>query len=326
MSEQEFYQIIAQEMSLRAIQVTSTVELLDDGNTVPFIARYRKEVTGKLDEEQIRQIEERIKYLRMLSERKSTILKSIEEQGKLTPELAEKIEATMKLQELEDLYLPYRPKKRTRATIAKEKGLEPLAELILKQDITSGDPFAFASEYIDPEKGVENAEEALAGARDIIAEVISDDAEVRKAIRERTRKIALIVSTAKDPEAQSDYEMYYDFSEPVSKIVPHRILAINRGEREKILKVSIEVQEEVMLSEIQRRHITNRQSIFRSEIETAAADSYKRLIAPSIEREIRNELSERADDHAIHIFATNLKNLLMQPPVKDKIIMGIDPA
>ena len=326
MSEQEFYQIIAQEMSLRAIQVTSTVELLDDGNTVPFIARYRKEVTGKLDEEQIRQIEERIKYLRMLSERKSTILKSIEEQGKLTPELAEKIEATMKLQELEDLYLPYRPKKRTRATIAKEKGLEPLAELILKQDITSGDPFAFASEYIDPEKGVENAEEALAGARDIIAEVISDDAEVRKAIRERTRKIALIVSTAKDPEAQSDYEMYYDFSEPVSKIVPHRILAINRGEREKILKVSIEVQEEVMLSEIQRRHVTNRQSIFRSEIETAAADSYKRLIAPSIEREIRNELSERADDHAIHIFATNLKNLLMQPPVKDKIIMGIDPA
>ena len=326
MSEQEFYQIIAQEMSLRAIQVTSTVELLDDGNTVPFIARYRKEVTGKLDEEQIRQIEERIKYLRMLSERKSTILKSIEEQGKLTPELAEKIEATMKLQELEDLYLPYRPKKRTRATIAKEKGLEPLAELILKQDITSGDPFAFASEYIDPEKGVENAQEALAGARDIIAEVISDDAEVRKAIRERTRKIALIVSTAKDPEAQSDYEMYYDFSEPVSKIVPHRILAINRGEREKILKVSIEVQEEVMLSEIQRRHVTNRQSIFRSEIETAAADSYKRLIAPSIEREIRNELSERADDHAIHIFATNLKNLLMQPPVKDKIIMGIDPA
>lgn len=326
MSEQEFYQIIAQEMSLRAIQVTSTVELLDAGNTVPFIARYRKEVTGKLDEEQIRQIEERIKYLRMLSERKTTILKSIEEQGKLTPELAEKIEATMKLQELEDLYLPYRPKKRTRATIAREKGLEPLAELILKQDITSGDPFAFASEYIDPEKGVENAEEALAGARDIIAEVISDDAEVRKAIRERTRKTAFIVSAAKDPEAQSDYEMYYEFSEPVSKIVPHRILAINRGEREKILKVSIEVQEEVMLTEIQRRHITNRQSIFRSEIENAVADSYKRLIAPSIEREIRNELSERADDHAIHIFATNLKNLLLQPPVKDKIIMGIDPA
>lgn len=326
MTERDFFQIIAEELNLRPIQVTKTVELLDDGNTVPFIARYRKEVTGSLDEEQIRDVEDRIKYLRMLQERKETILNSIEEQGKLTPELAEKIKATMKMQELEDLYLPYKPKKRTRATIAKEKGLEPLADKMVDQSITAGDPLEIAAKFIDPEKGVETAEEALAGARDIVAETVSDDAEVRKAIRERTRRTAFVVSKAKDPEAKSDYEMYYDYSEPVNKIPPHRILAINRGEREKILKVSIEVEEEVMVEEITTRHIKNKDGIFRTEIETAIVDSYKRLIAPSIEREVRNDMSDIADDHAINIFATNLKNLLMQPPVKGKMIMGIDPA
>ncbi|MCB9067552.1 MAG: RNA-binding transcriptional accessory protein [Calditrichae bacterium] len=326
MSEKDFYGLIAQELNLRAIQVANTVELLDDGNTVPFIARYRKERTGKMDEEQIRAVEERIKYLRMLEERKTTILHSISEQGKLTPELESKIRETMKMQELEDLYLPYRPKKRTRATIAKEKGLEPLAEIILKQDVNSGNILDFAAKFVDAEKEVNSPEEALAGARDIIAEAISDDAEVRKAVRERTRYAGILVSKAKDPDAQSDYEMYYDYAEPVKKIPPHRILAINRAEREKILKVSIEVMEEEMFEEIRRRHLKNPKSIFANEIEAALTDSYKRLIAPSIEREVRSELSEVSDEHAIGIFATNLKNLLLQPPVKGKVIMGIDPG
>ncbi len=326
MTEKDFYLIIAAELNLRPIQVANTVELLDEGNTVPFIARYRKERTGKLDEEQIRAVEERIKYLRMMEERKTTILNSIEEQGKLTPELAQKIKAAVKLQELEDLYLPYKPKRRTRATIAREKGLEPLAELLLKQEITSGNPLEFAQKFVDPEKEVETPEDALAGACDIVAETISDDAEVRKAIRERTRRTGILISKAKDPDLQSDYEMYYDYAEPVKKIPPHRILAINRGEREKVLKVSIEVVDENMLEEIRKQHLKNPQSIFTGALETAISDSYKRLISPSIEREIRAELSEKSDEHAIGIFATNLKNLLLQPPVKGKVIMGIDPG
>jgi uncharacterized protein len=326
MTDKDFYRIIAEEMNLRAIQVANTVELLDGGNTVPFIARYRKEATGKLDEEQIRAIEERIRYLRMLEERKATILKSIEEQGKLTPELEARIKAVMKLQELEDLYLPYKPKKRTRATIARERGLEPLAEMILQQETESGNPLEFAAQFVDPEKEVPDAEAALTGARDIVAEVISDDAEVRKVIRERTRKEGIIVSEAKDPQVQSDYEMYYEYSEPVSKIVPHRILAINRGEREKFLKVSIEVDAEKMHGDIRNLYLKNPKSIFTPQLETALVDSYKRLIMPSIEREIRSELSHKADEHAIQIFAKNLKNLLLQSPVKGKMIMGIDPG
>ncbi len=326
MTEQAFFTAIAEALNIRTVQVANTVELLDEGNTVPFIARYRKERTGKLDEEQIRAIEERIQYMRMLEDRKSTILNSIAEQGKLTPELEKKIRSTIKLQELEDLYLPYRPKKRTRATIAKEKGLEPLAEQMLQQVETKGDILAIAEKFVDPEKGVNTLEEALAGARDIVAEAISDDAAVRKAIREKTRLTGILVSKAKDPELQSDYEMYYDFSESVSKIPPHRILAINRGEREKVLRVTIDVAEEAMLSEIRRRYLTNMQSIFAEQIEMALADSYKRLIAPSIEREIRAELTEKSDEHAIGIFAANLKNLLLQPPVKGRIIMGVDPG
>lgn len=326
MSEKDFYQVIADELNLRVIQVSNTVDLLDDGNTVPFIARYRKEATGKLDEEQIRDVEERIKYLRMLEERKATILKSIEEQGKLTPELEKKIKASQKLQELEDLYLPYKPKKRTRATVAREKGLEPLSELVILQEMEEGDPLEIAQKFVDAEKGVESPEEALAGARDIVAERMSDDAEVRKVIRELTRKAGIITCKAKDPEADSDFEMYYDYSEPVSKIPPHRILAINRGEREKVLKVAVDVDEGIMQDVIRKRYAKNRRSIFNEEIEKALVDSYKRLISPSIEREVRGEMSDKSDDHAIQIFAKNLKSLLLQPPVKGRIIMGIDPG
>ena len=326
MTEKDFYELIAQELNLRPFQVSNTVELLDAGSTVPFIARYRKEATGKLDEEEIRAVEDRIKYLRLLTERRTAILNSIEEQGKLTPELKGKIEAAMKMQELEDLYLPYKPKKRTRATIAREKGLEPLAEMLLKQDVNSGDLEAFARKFIDADKEVEDVEQALAGARDIIAETVSDDANVRKKVREKTRRTGILVSRVRKGESDEDFEMYHDFSEPVTKLVPHRILAMNRGEREKVLSIGVDVTEEDMTREIEGLYIKNRQSIFKGQVETAIGDSYKRLISPSIERELRNELSEKADAHAINIFAGNLKSLLLQAPIKSKIIMGIDPG
>jgi uncharacterized protein len=330
MSESDFYQRIAQELDLKAIQVAHTVELLDEGNTVPFIARYRKEATGKLDEEQIRAVEERIKYLRMLEERRQTILHSIDEQGKLIPELEAKIKATTKLQELEDLYLPYRPKKRTRATVARERGLEPLADLILKQETVRGDTIEIAAKFVDPKKEVNSPEEALAGARDIVAEIISDDAEVRKQIRQLTRSLGIlnsnIKSSAKKSDERSEYEIYYDFSSGLKKIQPHQILAINRGEKEKFLSVSIEFEEEKALEKIRSNYIKNPNSIFLAELETAIRDSYKRLIAPAIEREVRGELTEKAEKHAINVFARNLKSLLLQPPVRGKIIMGIDPG
>lgn len=324
--DRTFYELIAAELNIRAIQVAHTVELLDEGNTVPFISRYRKEATGKLDEEQIRDIEQRINYLRMLSERKESILKSIEEQGKLTPELRKRIVATTKLQDLEDLYLPFRPKKRTRATVARERGLEPLAEKMLAQELTSGSREAVAAGFVDPENEVPDVEAALAGARDIVAETVSDDAEVRREVRDLTRKQGLITSKGKSAGAEADFEMYVDFSEPVKRIVPHRVLAINRGEREKMLAVSIEVDSETVVGQIRRRWVRNERAIFTPDLEAAIADGYKRLIAPSIEREIRAELTEAADAHAIGVFATNLKALLLQPPVKDRIIMGIDPG
>ncbi|MBN2365198.1 MAG: RNA-binding transcriptional accessory protein [Calditrichaeota bacterium] len=326
MTEKDFYQLIAQETSLKAFQVANTVELLDEGNTVPFIARYRKEATGKLDEEQIRAIEDRIRYLRALQERKETVLASIREQGKLTPELEEKINNSLKMQELEDLYLPYRPKKRTRATVAREKGLEPLADIILAQEFETGDPLEYAGKFIDEAKGVSNAEEALQGALDIIAEIISDDADIRRIIRDLTRNRGELVSQTRDPEKETEFELYYDFREPVKRIVPHRVLAINRGEREDILRVKIEVDERMMNDAIRPRYIRNSRSIFSSLVDSAIQDAYKRLIAPSIEREIRNELTEKAEDHAIGVFATNLKNLLLQPPIKGHVIMGIDPG
>ena len=326
MTEPEMFRLIAEELNLKTIQVSNTIELLDDGNTVPFIARYRKEVTGSLDENQIRAIEDRIQYLRALEARKETILKSIEEQGKLTPELAAKIKAVTKLQELEDLYLPYKPKKRTRATVAKEKGLEPLAEMILKQEIVTGSPEEYAQPFVDPEKEVADVEQALQGARDIVAETVSDDAEIRKIIREMTFKTGLLQSEAKKVEGRTPYEMYYEFSEPVNKIRPHRILAINRGEAEGVLKVSIEVDEQRLVAAIEKNYLRNERSIFTDHLKAAIKDAYHRLIAPSIQREVRNALTEQADQHAIGIFAENLKNLLLQPPVRDKIIMGIDPG
>ena len=326
MDEKQMITIIAEELGIRWNQVKNTIELLDNENTVPFIARYRKEVTGSLDEEQIRAVWDRIQYMRNLEERKQAVLKSIEEQGKLTPELAEKINAATKLQKVEDLYLPYKPKRRTRATIAKEKGLEPLAELILKQETIEGSTDEMASEYIDEEKGVATAEEALAGARDIIAEIVSVDAEIRQTIRELSLEKGVLSSEARDPDNCSEYEIYKEFSESVKTIPPHRILAINRGERENMLRAFIDVPDEEMIREINQVYVTNRASIFTDELLQAIEDSYHRLIAPAIERELRKALTERADEHAIQVFARNLRALLLTPPLRDKIILGIDPG
>jgi uncharacterized protein len=326
MTDKDFYQIIAGELNLKSAQVANTIDLLDSGNTVPFIARYRKEATGKLDEEKIRAIEERIRYLRSLQERKETILRSIEEQGKLTPELASRIENSLKLQEIEDLYLPYRPKKRTRATLAKERGLEPLAQIILAQELITGSPEENAQPFVDPEKGVKTPQEALQGALDIIAEIISDDADIRQIIRELTRKNGDLVSEARDSEKPSEYELYYHFSEPLKRLLPHRILAINRGEREHYLRVFIRVDELLMLEAISKSYIRNTHCIFYPLLGLTIHDSYRRLIFPSIEREIRNELTESAEEHAIRVFAKNLRQLLLQSPLKGKIIMGIDPG
>jgi len=326
MNDNKLYQLIAGELGLQEIQVRNTVELLDEGNTVPFIARYRKEKTGSLDENQIRDIEDRSKYLRMLEDRKQTILKSISEQGKLTDELRKKINATLKLQELEDLYLPYRPKKRTRATIAREKGLEPLADVILGQEDESGSRLEIAEKYIDPEKEVNTAEEAITGALDIVAEYFSDSAEIRKQIREYTLKQAMLSSKAKSKESDRVYELYFDYNEPLKNIPPHRMLAINRGEKEGMLKINIEVDVEVVYQKMSEVFIKNTKSTYKDDIEHAIKDSYQRLIAPAIAREIRSHLTETADSHAINVFSVNLKNLLMQPPILGKRILGIDPG
>ncbi len=326
MTENELFQQVASELELNFIQVKNTIEMLDDGNTVPFIARYRKEKTGSLDEDQIRMIEDRINYLRALEARKQTILHSINEQGKLTQELKQKIESTVKLQELEDLYLPYKPKKRTRATIARERGLQPLADMILKQDITTGRREEVAAKYVDPDKEISTVDEALQGARDILSEMISEDAEVRRRIREWTSEKGTITSEVKKAGEYSEYELYYDYSELVKRIPPHRILALNRGEKEGILKVNIEVDVAHMCQLIEDIYIKNTGCIFVQDLRDAAKDAYHRLIAPSITREVRSDLTSKADEHAINVFAMNLKNLLLQPPIREKVIMGIDPG
>ncbi|MCL4705693.1 RNA-binding transcriptional accessory protein [bacterium] len=326
MTEQDFFKRIADEESIRVEQVQATVALLDDENTVPFIARYRKEVTGGLDEIKIIAIQDRMRYLRLLEERKQTVLKSIEEQGKLTDELREKISGAMKLQEVEDLYLPYKPKKRTRATVAKEKGLEPLAQRMWGQQDITGEIEQIAAEYVSEEKGVASAQEALAGACDIIAEWVSDDAETRKLVREMTWEHGTLRSEARDPENLDVYEMYKDYRDPLKKVVPHRTLAINRGEREGFLKVAVEAPVLEILADMEKRFLTNPACIFTDHNRSAIKDSYDRLISPAIERELRNQLSEVADEHAITIFATNLRNLLMQPPTQGNVIMGIDPG
>ncbi len=324
---EKFFNIIAEEMNLKPHQVRNTVGLLDDGNTVPFVARYRKEVTGSLDEEQIRLIGEKITYIRNLQARKETILKTIDEQGKLTPELKKKIESADSLQLLEDLYLPYKPKKRTRATIAREKGLEPLARAILNGELTEANFREISHAYLNEEKGISDETEALSGAKDIIAETISDTAELRTKIRENTRKNALLETSLTEIDSDSsEFKMYEDFSEPIAKMPPHRVLAINRGENLKKLKVSLECDSEPHLNYIFSAFAKTDSDFSNRLIREAGEDAYKRLIFPSIEREVRKELTEKADEHAITVFATNLKQLLLQPPMTGKRILGIDPG
>jgi uncharacterized protein len=319
--------LIANELQLSTKQVSNVISLSEEGNTVPFIARYRKEMTGALDEVQIRGILEKWNYLQNLEQRKEEVLRLIEEQGKLTDDLKNAIINATKLQQVEDLYRPYRQKRRTKATIAKEKGLEPLAEWLWTCPMAPR-PEEKAQEFIHPEKEVRTVEEALQGAKDIIAEKVSDDAQFRQWIRQQTWKKGVIVSTVKEPEKDEKkvYEMYYEYEEPVHKIVPHRVLALNRGEKEGVLRVSIQAPVEDIITYLQKRIITNPQSPAASLLSEAIEDGYKRLIEPSIERDIRNELTEKAEERAIHIFAENLRKLLLQPPLKGKIVLGIDPA
>ena len=316
---------LKKEFNLKDFQVNNTIELIDGGNTIPFIARYRKEMTGELSDEILRDFYDRLIYLRKREERKEEIIRLIDEAGKLTDELKEQIENATTMAELEDLYRPYKQKKRTRATIAKEKGLEPLALVIKSQEIKSGDRLEIASGYINEEKGISSAEDAIAGALDIIAEEISDNADYRKEIRKITYESAIFTSKAVKPEEKTVYDMYYEFAEAVSKIPSHRILAINRGEKEGVLKAKLELEADSILSFIEADVITG-DSIFKEDLKLCIADSYKRLIAPSIENEIRNDVTEVADEKAIKVFGVNIKNLLLQAPLKNMTVMGFDPA
>ena len=321
----DIIQKIKEELQVEKWQVEAAVKLIDEGNTIPFISRYRKEVTGSLNDEQLRNLDERLTYLRSLEDKKEQVLKSIEEQGKLTDELKEKILAAQTLVVVEDLYRPYRPKRKTRASIAKEKGLEPLAEYILRQEAT--EPLLNeAAKYVSEEKEVKTPEEALQGAQDIIAETISDDADHRLYIRNITVEEGVVTGTAKDEKAQSVYEMYYNFEEPVKKIAGHRVLALNRGEAEKVLTVKVNAPEERILRYLEKKLITKENEYTTPVICAAVEDSYDRLIAPAIEREIRNDLTEKAEDGAINVFGKNLEQLLLQPPIAGKVVLGWDPA
>ena len=318
-------QKLTEELGVKRWQVDAAVNLIDEGNTIPFISRYRKEATGSLNDEQLRKLHERLLYLRNLEEKKEQVLSSIEEQGKLTEELKAQILAAETLVVVEDLYRPYRPKRRTRATIAKEKGLEPLSVLIMLQQ--TKEPLEVEAEkYISEEKEVKSAKEALSGAMDIIAESISDEADYRSWIRKQTMQKGKIISAAKDAEAESVYEMYYEFEEPIGKLAGHRILALNRGEKEKFLTVKIEAPEEDILRYLEKQVIRRDNPYTRPVLKDVEEDSYKRLIAPAIEREIRNELTEKAEDGAIEVFGKNLHQLLMQPPITGRVVLGWDPA
>ena len=321
----DIIQKIKEELQVEKWQVEAAVKLIDEGNTIPFISRYRKEVTGSLNDEQLRNLDERLTYLRSLEDKKEQVLKSIEEQGKLTDELKEKILAAQTLVVVEDLYRPYRPKRKTRASIAKEKGLEPLAEYILCQEATEP-VLNEAAKYVSEEKEVKTPEEALQGAQDIIAEMISDDADHRLYIRNITVEEGIVTGTAKDEKAQSVYEMYYNFEEPVKKIAGHRVLALNRGEAEKVLTVKVNAPEERILRYLEKKLITKENEYTTPVICAAVEDSYDRLIAPAIEREIRNDLTEKAEDGAINVFGKNLEQLLLQPPIAGKVVLGWDPA
>ena len=318
-------QKLTEELGVKRWQVDAAVNLIDEGNTIPFISRYRKEATGSLNDEQLRKLHERLLYLRNLEEKKEQVLSSIEEQGKLTEELKAQILAAETLVVVEDLYRPYRPKRRTRATIAKEKGLEPLSVLIMLQQ--TKEPLEVEAEkYISEEKEVKSAKEALSGAMDIIAESISDEADYRSWIRKQTMQKGKIISVAKDAEAESVYEMYYEFEEPIGKLAGHRILALNRGEKEKFLTVKIEAPEEDILRYLEKQVIRRDNPYTTPVLKEVVEDSYKRLIAPAIEREIRNELTEKAEDGAIEVFGKNLHQLLMQPPITGRVVLGWDPA
>ncbi len=321
----DMIQILARELEVRPAQVEAAVKLIDEGNTIPFIARYRKEVTGSLNDEVLRNLHERLQYLRNLEERKAQVRSTIEEQGKLSPELDKAIADAMTLVALEDIYRPYRPKRRTRATVAREKGLEPLADLIWLQRLSQ--PLAEAgAAYLSEEKGVSTPEEAIAGACDILAERISDEARYRTEIRKRTKRAGRVVSRARDEKASSVYETYYQYEEPVTRIAGHRVLAINRGENEKFLTVKIEAPTEEILSYLEKQVIVRDNPVTTPVLQAVVADSYSRLIAPAIEREIRSELTEGAEDGAIKVFGKNLEQLLMQPPVAGQVVLGWDPA
>ena len=321
----DILKVISDELNIKLSQVEATVKLIDEGNTIPFIARYRKEVTGSLNDEVLRNLDERLKYLRNLEDRKAAVISSIEEQGKLTDELKKQIEEAATLVLVEDLYRPYKQKKRTRAIIAKEKGLEPLANIITLQ-MTNKSIEEEAVEYISEEKGVADVKEAIAGALDIIAEAISDEADYRTYIRNITFKEGMLTSAAKDAEAESVYEMYYDYTESIPKVAGHRVLAINRGEAEKFLNVKVEAPEERIITYLAKQVITKDNKYTSPLLQAALEDSYKRLIAPSIEREIRSDLTEKAEDGAIKVFGKNLEQLLMQPPIAGQVVLGWDPA
>lgn len=320
----DIQKILAEEFKIKPEHVANIVTLVDEGNTIPFIARYRKEMTGSCDDQVLRELHERLSYLRNLEKRKEEIVASITEQEKMTDELSADIAAAQTLARLEDIYRPFKQKRRTRATVAKERGLEPLAQLIVSQTMQSGDILAEAERYLDGEKGVTSVQEAIEGAKDIIAELVSDDAQARQMLRTLFERTAML-TTAAATEEDSVYSMYYDYSEPVSKIPSHRILAVNRGEKEGFLKVGVDVDEERAVGGLRHMFIKGK-SITDMYLEEAIADAYKRLIFPSLEREIRAGLTQRADEQAIKIFGLNLKALLMQPPIKGKVTLGFDPA
>ncbi|NLY79736.1 MAG: RNA-binding transcriptional accessory protein [Lysinibacillus sp.] len=327
MDEKQMLQLIAQDTKVKPYQVEAVIKLLEDGNTVPFIARYRKELTGSLDEVQIKAIEERYHYIQQLEQRKEEVIRLIDEQGKLTEELATEIKRATILQRVEDLYRPYKQKRRTKATIAKERGLEPLADELMKFGSASLEELA--SQFIDEEKQVLTADDAINGAKDILAERFSDDAKVRDYLRKLSWREGIIVTSVKDAEKDEKkvFEMYYEYEEPVKYIVPHRTLAINRGEKEEVLKVNIHVPLEKALQIMEKEWIPNKSnSPSVTPVKEAIEDGYKRLIQPSIEREIRNELTEKAEAQAIHIFSENLRSLLLQPPIRGKMVLGVDPA
>ncbi len=321
----DLIQTLAKELGIKAHQAEAAVQLIDEGNTIPFIARYRKEMTGALSDEILRNLHDRLNYLRNLEEKKNQVLAGIEEQGKLTEELKAQILAAETMVVVDDLYRPYRPKRRTRATIAKEKGLEPLANLILLQ-MAKRPVEEEAEPYVDLEKEVHDVKEAIGGAKDILAESISDEADYRIRIRDLTMKKGRILSSAKDKEAESVYEMYYEFDEPLAKLAGHRILALNRGEAEKALLVKIEAPEEDIFRYLEKKIIRTDNPYTTPLLQETIADSYKRLIAPAIEREIRNSLTEKAEDGAIRVFGKNLEQLLMQPPIANQVVLGWDPA